>query len=226
LTALSWAVDDTKNINHLLQSASEYIDDTLLRSCLVKISNNLTLLTGPTEPLLDWGINEEDLLSDMVKSSRHLSDYTVIDIPAGRLTVEKRAALLNVTHVVIVTEPTIKGIKNLGILYHAIKRIRPNDAEPLVLLNKIGLPQANHLSNKIIHDNIGIAPNLSVRHISEILDLAIDSGVPVSSISGSDPFNEDILECTNFLLGKKSNNTHNSSQINKFLSNVKKAIGL
>ena len=226
LTNLSWSVEEAKNIGHLFQTASGYIDDALLKSCLVRISNNLNLLTSSNDPLFDLDINYEDLLSDMIKSSRILSDYTVIDIPVGRLTVEKRVALLNVTNVVIVTEPTLKGIRNLGILYDAITKIRPNDAPPFVLLNKTEFPDANHLSDKVIYDNIGISPSLSVRYISEILDLAIDRGVPASSVLGSEQFNDDILECTNLLLGKKNHTTQQRSQIDKFFLNVKKIIGL
>ena len=226
MTSLSWSAENSKNIGSLISASHGHVDDAMLKSCLVKISNNLSLLTTPSDPILDWDFKHKNLFEESIKVARQLSDYTIIDIPSGYLSVEKQAALLNVSDVFIIAEPTIKGIRNLSILYDAIMKLRPNDPAPKVILNKLDIPDATHLDDKMIKDNTGIAPTATIRYLPEVLDLAIARAVPVSTMFGSTPFNDDIQNCINIILGKASYSENNKSVVNKLLSNVRRAIGL
>lgn len=226
MSSLSWSMKIDKNIEHLIQSSSSHIDSALLKRCLIKVANNLNLLTAPMNPMVEWDEQHSDILSDCMHFVRSLSDYSVFDIPSGRLTVEKHTALLNASCVAIVTEPTIKGIRNLGVLYETITKLRPNDAPPKVILNKIGCPDATHLDYKVIHDNIGIMPDISIRYIGEVIDLAIARGVPVVSMSGTMQFNEDIQQCTNLMFGKEIDIVHKETNFSKAFGSIKKIIGL
>lgn len=226
LSLLSWSVNADKNISHLMQSSSQHIDEALLRRGLIKISNNLNLLTSPMSPMIEWDYSHADILSECMEVAKSISDYTIFDIPAGRITVEKHMALLNASSIIIVTEPTIKGIRNLGVLYEAISKLRPNDSPPKVILNKIDCPDAAHLDNNVIHKNIGIMPDVSIRYVPHAIDLAISRGVPVSSLSGTTEFQEDIQQCINLVLGKEIALLDDKSTVYKMINNIKKAIGL
>ncbi len=226
LSSLSWSVNSEKNISHLMQSSSTHVDEALLRRCLTKVVNNLNLLISPMNPSIEWDYSHADILSECMELAKSISDYTIFDIPAGRITVEKHVALLNASSVVIVTEPTIKGIRNLGVLYEAIRKLRPNDLPPKVVLNKIDCPDATHLDNNIIYKNIGIMPDMSIRYVPNAIDLAMSRGVPVCSLSGTAEFKEDIQQCTNLVLGKEISALDDHSTVHKMLNNIKKAIGL
>ncbi len=226
LSPLSWAVNPDKNISHLMQSSSNHVDEALLRRGLIKISNNLNLLTSPMNPMIEWDYSHADILSECMEIAKSMSDYTIFDIPSGRITVEKHVALLNASSVVIVTEPTIKGIRNLGIIYESIRRLRPNDAPPKIILNKIDCPDATHLDNSVIQKNIGIMPDVSIRYVPNAIDLAISRGVPVCSLSDTTEFQEDIQQCTNLVLGKEIALLEDKSTVYKMINNIKKAIGL
>ncbi|MFT6072783.1 MAG: pilus assembly protein CpaE [Alphaproteobacteria bacterium] len=226
MTALSWSLISNKNIDLIVQNTQSYVDDSLLKSCLLKVSDNLNLLTSPIDPAFEWREDNMEIIMSCLTAVRVLSDFNIIDIPAGQLTVEKRAALMTASSVIIVTEPTIKGIRNLGILYTAIQSLRPNDPPPSVILNKVDCPDAVHLDNKIIVDNIGITPDMSVRYVPEIIDLAIARGVPVSSISGSADFNEDIYNLTNFVLGNEISAAPKENIINRILHDLQKVVGI
>ncbi len=226
MTSLSWSVRPSKNIDTLIQGSQGYIDDAVVKSGLFKVSNHLHLLTAPTNLIIDNDNNDAEALSDVFKAVRRLSDFAIFDIPAGGLTVEKRTALLHVSHVAIVTEPTVKGIRNLGILYDIIIKLRPNDPLPFVIFNKTDCPEAIHLDNKDILENIGISPTMSIRYLQDIIDIAISRGDPVSSVSGSAQFNEDIQNCTNLILGKKNVAIQKESPFFMALKDIKRKIGL
>jgi pilus assembly protein CpaE len=226
MTSLSWSVRTSKNIDTLIQSSQGYIDDAVVKSCLFKISNYLHLLTAPTNLLVNNDNNDADALSNIFKSVRRLSDFAIFDIPAGCLTVEKQMALLNMCHVAIVTEPTIKGIRNLSILYDVIVKLRPNDPAPFVIFNKTDCPEAIHLDNKDILENIGISPTMSIRYLQDIIEIAISRGDPVSSVGGSAQFNEDIQACTSLILGKKTSMLPKENPFFMSLKGIKRKIGL
>jgi pilus assembly protein CpaE len=226
LSSLSWSVNPEKNIAHLIQASSNHVDEALLRRGLTKITSNLNLLISPMNPMVEWDYSHADVLSECIELAKSISDYTIFDIPAGRITVEKYVALLNASAVVIVTEPTIKGIRNLGVLYETINNLRPNDPPPKVILNKIDSPDATHLDINTIRNNIDITPDVSIRYVSGAIDLAISRGVPVSSLSGTTEFQEDIQQCTNLILGKQIAQPDDHSMVFKVMNNIKKAIGL
>jgi pilus assembly protein CpaE len=228
LANLSWSVEESsKNITALIQNAQGYVDDTLLRSCLVKVSDNVTLLTSTSDPLYQHDDSHDDLLSDMIKASKRLSDFTIIDIPSGLLNIEKRIALLNSTHIVIVTEPTIKSIRNLGVLYYAIQSMRPNDAAPFIILNKVNPDSKSQLDIQTIIDNTGITPDMSIPFMDNVTDMAIAQGIPVASLDNTEEFNLEIQRLTCLLIGKEFNeDEEEESQLGNLFKNFKKKIGL
>jgi pilus assembly protein CpaE len=228
LANLSWSVEESsKNITALIQNAQGYVDDTLLRSCLVKVSDNVTLLTSTSDPLYQHDDSHDDLLSDMIKASKRLSDFTIIDIPSGLLNIEKRIALLNSTHIVIVTEPTIKSIRNLGVLYYAIQSMRPNDAAPFIILNKVNPDSKSQLDIQTIIDNTGITPDMSIPFMDNVTDMAIAQGIPVASLDDTEEFNLEIQRLTCLLIGKEFNeDEEEDSKLGNLFKNFKKKIGL
>lgn len=227
MSSLSWSITPNKGFDTLLQSRFADIDDKLVKSCLIRITNNLNLLSNASSDVLDNLDNTYlDYLIDIIKYTRILSDYIVMDVPSGDISVEKYAGLLNASKIFIVTEPTIKGIRNLGMLYDNLLKIRPNDQPPYVILNKTEAPDTVHLDDRIISDNIGISPDVHIQYIPEVIDLAIARGAAVSSVSGSDEFNQGIQHCVDIILGKSSGRAVSKSFVHKIITDFQKVIGL
>jgi pilus assembly protein CpaE len=168
----------------------------------------------------------ENLLIDTIKASRRLSDYTIIDIPSGRLNVEKRTSLLSSTHVVIIAEPTVKHIHNLGVIYYAIKKLRPNDPPPFFVINKADSNNTAHLDVNVIAENTGITPNVVIPFLSSVIDTAIAKGTPVASITNTEEFTTAIEQLTCLLIGKEFIEEEETSKLGNLFRNLKKTIGL
>jgi pilus assembly protein CpaE len=226
LSSLSWSLVTQKNIELIIQNAQDIVEQGLLKSCLIPVTDNLNLLTAPSDPTLQWNEEHAERLINCFTAVRGLADFSIVDIPAGQLTIEKRVAISTATQTFIVTEPTIKGIRNLGILYNIIKNLRPNDEPPKVILNKIDAPDCIHLEDKVIYANINILPDYYITYLPEVIDLAIARGMPVSSCSGSDTFNHEILNITNQLLGNSVVQKSTDNIVYKIIKDIKKTIGL
>lgn len=228
MSLLSWSLVSSKNMDLIIKNTNETIEDGIIRSCLVKVIDNLNLLVSSMDPTHHWTANDYQLLMECLIRIRSMSDFSIVDIPTGQITVEKQAALTTASEVVIVTDPTIKGIRNLGILYNAILNLRPNDPAPKVVLNKFDAPDAIHLEEKVIVENIGIQPDFYINYVPEVIDLAIARGASVSSIAGSGQFMQDIQPIIDMLLGNNSIVEQKTSDnfLSNYINNFKKAIGI
>jgi len=226
MSLLSWSLVPHKNLDTIIQHTQKAVDDSVLKSCLQKVVENLMLLNASLDPMQQWNENDFDKLTDCFTRIRSISDFSIIDIPSGQLTVEKRAAIMTSSEIVIVTEPTIKGIRNLGILYTAIQEMRPNDPPPKVLINKVDALGSIQLDNKVIIDNLGIDPDLYIQYVPEVIDLAIARGAAVSSVSGSTGFIDNIQNIVDLLLGNVVNTEQKNNIVEKFLYNFKKSVGI
>lgn len=119
--------------------ASMKVDQTMLDRLTSKAANHVNLLTAPV--VLDRTFDfEEREFEQVIELSQKTTPVVILDIPhvwSGWV----RQTIATIDEVIIVAEPDLANLRNAKNLSDTIKALRPTESEPLLVINKIGLPR-------------------------------------------------------------------------------------
>lgn len=118
---------------------SEKIDQTMLERLTSKAANHVSLLTAPAvlDRAFDFGEREFEQVLEISQTS---VPVVILDIP-HMWTAWVRQTLATVDEVIIVAEPDLANLRNAKNLSDTIKSLRPAESEPLLVINKVGVPK-------------------------------------------------------------------------------------
>jgi pilus assembly protein CpaE len=120
-------------------SASQKIDQTMLDRLMSKAANHVNLLTAPV--MLDRTFDfEEREFEQIIEVSQKSTPVVILDIPHA-WNGWVRQTLATIDEIIIVAEPDLANLRNAKNLSDSIKALRPNEADPLLVVNKVGLPR-------------------------------------------------------------------------------------
>lgn len=115
------------------------LDQTMLDRLASKAANHVNLLTAPV--VLDRTFDfEEREFEQIVELSQKSTPIVILDIP-HIWSAWVRHTIATVDEVIIVAEPDLANLRNAKNLADTIKALRPAESEPLLVINKVGMPR-------------------------------------------------------------------------------------
>ncbi len=138
----------TAALNYNIQAAigfteqlpvAERLDDAQLERLLYKHGQNLSVLAGATASR-DVIPPPLEVLDRILDRARATFPFVVLDLP-HEWSPWVRQALLSADEVVVTAEPDLANLRNVRMLFDLLKAARPNDADPRLVLNRIGVPK-------------------------------------------------------------------------------------
>ncbi|MDF2984222.1 MAG: family ATPase [Devosia sp.] len=115
------------------------LDQTMLDRLASKAANHVNLLTAPV--VLDRTFDfEEREFEQIVELSQKSTPIVILDIPHV-WSAWVRHTIATVDEVIIVAEPDLANLRNAKNLSDTIKALRPAESEPLLVINKVGMPR-------------------------------------------------------------------------------------
>ncbi len=115
------------------------LDQTMLDRLMSKAANHVNLLTAPA--MLDRTFDfEEREFEQIVELSQKSTPVVVLDIP-HLWSAWVRYTIATIDEVIIVAEPDLANLRNAKNLSDTIKALRPSESEPLLVINKVGMPR-------------------------------------------------------------------------------------
>jgi pilus assembly protein CpaE len=126
--------------------ASGKVDPTMLDRLMSKAANHINLLTAPAmlDKTFDYGERDFEQVLELAQKT---TPVVVLDIP-HTWTAWVRHTLATIDEIVIVAEPDLANLRNAKNLADTIKALRPNEAEPLLVINKLGIPKRPEIAPK------------------------------------------------------------------------------
>lgn len=119
--------------------ANQKMDQTMLDRLMSKAANHINLLAAPVT--LDRTYDfEERQFEQLIELSQTNMPVVILDIPHA-WNAWIRQTLATIDEVVIVAEPDLANLRNAKNLADTIKALRPNEAAPLLVVNKMGMPR-------------------------------------------------------------------------------------
>src|SRR3569833_2836701 len=126
--------------------ASGKVDPTMLDRLMSKAANHINLLTAPAmlDKTFDYGERDFEQVLELAQKT---TPIVVLDIPHScNAWVRHTHATLD--EIVIVAAPALANLRNAKNLADTIKALRPNEAEPLLVINQLGVPKRPEIAPK------------------------------------------------------------------------------
>ena len=124
--------------------ASQKMDGVLLDRLMSKAANHINLLTAPVSLDQTYDFGERDF-EQVVELSQKTTPVVILDIP-HMWNAWVRHTLATIDEIVIVAEPDLANLRNAKNLADTIKALRPTETEPLLVINKQGVPRRPEIS--------------------------------------------------------------------------------
>jgi len=201
--SMNWNMEAKKTIKDLISMGRE-IDEEAVKGAMTHVSENLQLLSSPITPeyTVSTSPDNDEALEEMFCSVRRLSDLVVMDIPYGELSAIKQSALMSATHIYIVSLPTVRGLRNVSILYQALCRMRPNDAPPKIIFSQIDNPDIVALNKRFIVDSLGRDADHYIRYAPQAVERSVAEGLPFADVPDGEEVALDIEACVQGFFGR------------------------
>ena len=178
--SLGFNLDPTKGIAEALEDASR-LDDALLERLLSKCEDHLSVLTAPATLVQCYDI-EEGSFEPVINLAQSNVPFVILDVPHIWTSWVKRTVLA-ADEVVITAVPDLVSLRNARNLVDLLKRERPNDAPPKLVLNQIGVPKRSEIKPDKFAAAIQIEPIACIPFEPSSLSTAANSSQMIADIA-------------------------------------------
>lgn len=158
-TGLDFSYDNMSGLEEAL-GEPDRLDETLMDRIMIRHTQKLSILPTSgslnTKPVMDSSSYEA-----VVNAVRGISPLSILDMP-HYWTDWTTNVLTSVDDVVITATPDLAGMRNAKNLIEFLKTQRPNDPEPILILNCVGMSPKTEITVKDFGAMVGQEPNIVI----------------------------------------------------------------
>jgi len=125
----------------------------------------------------------------------------VLDIPHG-WSEWTRSVLASVDEVVICAAPDLANLRNTKNMIDALKKLRPNDRAPHLILNQVGMPKRPEIAPADFVEPLEIEPIAILPFDAQLFGNAANSGRMISEIDAKSPMAETFSQIAHIVTGR------------------------
>ncbi len=157
------------------------LDPTLMDRMTVRCSERLTLFAAPASLDDDYDISME-AYEEVTAKIRATAPYVVLDLPhlwAGWM----RRLMMTVDDVVVTATPDLASLRNAKNLIDLVRKARPNDHPPQLILNQVGAPGRPEIPVKEFAKALQIEPSLVLPFDPKLFGKAANNGQMIFEVN-------------------------------------------
>lgn len=213
---LNFDVDAPQGMAEVLES-TERLDDVLLRRLSVEYTDHLHLLTSRGDYSKNVDLREADVdrLLDVARSS---SWHVVIDLPY-LWTHWTKKILLEADEIVVTATPDLACMRNAKNMIEFLKKARPNDPPPRLVLNKVGIPKFREIKPKEFADAVSLEEHFVVPFDVPLFGTAANNGRLIAETSPQSTAGKAMVALAWRVGGTRERRTKPHSKIQRLISN-------
>ncbi len=178
-TGLDFNYDSVQGLEEAL-AAPDRLDETLLDRIMLRHTEKLSLLPAAAS-LNNAGMESAEAFQAIVEGVRKISPMSILDLP-HYWTDWTSKVLVGADDVVITATPDLANLRNTKNLMEFLKAERPNDAPPILILNKTGVPKTPEIPVKDFAAALGIDPALVLPYEPALYAQASNDGKMISEM--------------------------------------------
>jgi len=180
--------------------APDRLDEVFLDRLLTKCSEHLSLLAAPS--LLDRAYDfEEQAFQPVLDVLQRNAPITVLDVPHA-WSEWTRSVLASVDEVVICASPDLANLRNAKNMMDALRKMRPNDKMPHLILNQVGMPKRPEISPSDFCEPLEADPIAIIPFDANLFGSAANSGRMISEMDAKSPTAETFSQISHIVTGR------------------------
>ncbi len=178
----------------------ERLDEVFLDRLLTTCSQHLSLLAAPS--LLDRAYDyDRDAFQPVLELLQRSAPVTVLDLPHA-WSDWTRTVLGEVDEIIITCAPDLANLRNAKNMLDALKKIRPNDKAPHLILNQVGMPKRPEIAPQDFFEPLEIEPAAIIPFDAALFGNAANSGRMISEIDAKSPTSETFSQIVHLVTGR------------------------
>ncbi|WP_018235344.1 CpaE family protein [Ensifer sp. BR816] len=181
-------------------SSPDRLDEVFLDRLLTKCSEHLSLLAAPS--MLDRAYDfEAGAFQPILEILQRSAPVSVLDVPHG-WTDWTRSVLGEADEVVITAAPDLASLRNTKNLLDALKKLRPNDRTPHLVLNQVGMPKRPEIAPGEFCESLEVEAAAIIPFDAVLFGNAANSGRMIAEIDRKSPAAETFSQLAHLLTGR------------------------
>ncbi|WP_311272443.1 MULTISPECIES: CpaE family protein [unclassified Rhizobium] len=200
--------------------APERLDEVFLDRLLTKCSEHLSLLAAPS--LLDRPYDFERLaFQPLLELLQRSAPVAVLDVP-HTWSDWTQTVLADADEVVITAVPDLANLRNTKNLLDALKKLRPNDKVPHLVLNQVGMLKRPEIAPADFFEPLEIEPIAIIPFDVQLFGNAANSGRMISEIDAKSPIAETFSQISHIVTGRSAARKAKRAGLGKFMDLIKR----
>ena len=178
----------------------ERIDEVYLDRLLATCAEKLSLLAAPSmlDKVYDF---EADAFSQLIDVAQRSAPLVTLDVPHVWNGWTK-STLARADEVVIVAAPELANLRNTKNLVDTLRKLRPNDFAPRLVLNMVGMPKRPEISPADFSDPLDLEPAAVIPFDPQLFGNAANSGRMLAETDASNPIVSTLSDLAHVVTGR------------------------
>ena len=178
----------------------ERVDEVYLDRLLAQCAEHLSLLAAPStlERVYDF---DQDAFAQIIDTAQRSAPLLVLDMPHAWNGWTK-ATLMKADEIVITATPELANLRNAKNLIDMMKRLRPNDAPPKLVINQAGVPKRPEITAADFSEPLGISPMAVIPFDPLLFGNAANNGRMLGEMDAANAIVHVINEMAHVLTGR------------------------
>jgi pilus assembly protein CpaE len=178
----------------------ERIDEVYLDRLLAQCAEHLSLLAAPStlERVYDF---DGDAFSQHIEIAQRSAPQLVLDIPHV-WNGWTRTTLSQADEIVITATPELANLRNAKNLIDTLKKLRPNDAPPHLIVNQVGVPKRPEISAKEFAEPLELTPLAVIPFDPQLFGNAANNGRMLGEMDAKHAIVNSMVEMAHVLTGR------------------------
>jgi pilus assembly protein CpaE len=199
--------------------SAERIDEVYLDRLLAQCAEHLSLLAAPStlERVYDF---DGDAFSQVIEIAQRSAPLLVLDIPHV-WNGWTRTTLSQADEIVITATPELANLRNAKNLVDTLKKLRPNDAPPHLIINQAGIPKRPEISPKEFAEPLELTPLAIIPFDPQLFGNAANNGRMLGETDGKHAIVQSLAEMAHVLTGRSEIKAKKKPGLGNLLGRVK-----
>jgi pilus assembly protein CpaE len=199
--------------------APERIDEVYLDRLLTQCAERLSLLAAPS--MLDRTYDfDADAFSQIIDVAQRSAPYLVLDVP-HLWSAWSKSVLMQADDVVITATPELANLRNTKNLIDTLRRLRPNDGPPKLVINQAGVPKRPEISPEDFAEPLGLEPMAVIPFDAGLFGNAANNGRMLGETDANHAAVRMIDEIAHVLTGRAEIKAKKKSGISDIIARLK-----
>lgn len=191
--------DPAQGIAEAIYSADR-MDDVFLDRLLSKCADHLSLLAAPS--ILDRTYDfEAEAFSAVIETAQRSTPVVALDVP-HTWNDWTRSVLARADEIIITATPDLANLRNAKNLVDTLKKNRPNDKPPRLVLNQLQIPKRPEISAAEFADPLGLEPIALIAFDPAVFGTAANNGRMIAETDAKHPSIEAFQQIAHILTGR------------------------